>query len=315
MRQPVIKWVTMSCLSMYQMIIFAQDSIMTKMIAASVQLDTVVIMATRQGFSVEDFIRLVQTDESLYSAFHHLRTATYRFETAMTFSDKDQRKKAGYQSVNKQTFDGQCRRMQVLSESAAGNFYKGRKLKHRYYTYDIYDRVFLTHDTVCQHSNPTGTNGKDYTEPTIERHISELKKLIFRPGERSNVPLIGRKTAIFSKDMIDLYDFTILSDVYAGIPVYVFAATIKDAYRDRENKTVFKELMTYFSKKDFQVMARAYRLSQKTAAYMFDVTMRVDLMKQGERYFPEMVVYDGEWDIPTRKKEIGTFTVMFSDFR
>lgn len=290
---------------------FGQDSMATKAIAASVQLDSVVIVATRAGFSTEDFIRLVQTDESLYTAFRNLRTAAYSFDTHMSFSDKRDQIKASYFSSNVQHFDGRCRKMEVLDEGTSGDFYKGRKQKHRYYTYQLYARVFLTEGVICEEPGQRGAQHDEAAEPALERQVSELKKLIFQPGERSHVPLIGRKTEIFSEEMIEYYDFLISSGDYHGQPVYIFTAKVKDMYAHRENKTVFKELITWFSKADFQVVARKYSLSQKTAAFQFDVSMQVDLIKLGEKYFPTYVVYDGDWDIPTKKREIGTFAVRF----
>ncbi len=292
----------------------SQDSTVTKRIAAHVYLDSVVITASRQGFSVEDFIQLVQKDESLYTAFRNLRTASYEFETSMSFWDRQEKIKASFQSSNKQISDGSCRQMEVIRENASGDFHKGRKQKHRYYTYELYDRVFLTHGIVCEEHRQAPGKDQDRSQPAMESQVGELKTLIFRPGEKSHIPLIGRKTEIFSEDMINCYDFSISSEEYNGKATYVFAAKEKDMYSDRENKTVFKELITYFSKDDFQVVARKYTLSQKTAAYLFDVTMKVELIEWQGQYFPKKVVYNGTWNIPTKKRESGTFTVHLSQF-
>lgn len=295
-------------------IISGQDSVRTQMIAARVTLDSVVIVATRQGFSVEDFIRLVQTDESLHTAFRNLRRASYAFDTYMTFYDRRDAVKATWQSKNRQVHDGHCRTLEVLDESWTGDFYKGRKQKQRYYTTTLYERVFATPGRVCPDTN-TDTPTPSTSDPVIERHIGELRKLIFRPGERSNVPLIGRKSEIFSDEMIDRYDFTIVSDLYDDKPVYIFTARVNDRYASRENKTVFKELTTYFHKEDFQVVARTYRLSQSTTAYQFDVSMQVDLIRLDDRYFPSRVQYDGVWNIPTKKREDGMFDIRFYNFQ
>jgi hypothetical protein len=167
----------------------------------------------------------------------------------------------------------------------------------------------------CEEVPSSTTFDKKGNASVIDRNVNELKTLIFRPGEHSHIPFIGSKTEIFSEDMMDRYDFIISSGEYLGKPTYIFTARVNDDFVDRENKTVFKELVTYFSKDDFQVVARTYRLSQDTAAFMFDVTMRIDLTKSGSLYFPETVIYDGVWNIPTRKKESGTFTVHFSQFQ
>jgi hypothetical protein len=289
------------------------DSSVTRAVAAVVQLDSVVITATRKGFDVEDFIRLVQEDESLYEAFRNLRTASYRFTTEMYFYDKHDKQEAEYYSKAEQVSDGRCREMSLLEEKFSDRFTKGRKEKYRYYTFNLYDRVFLTHGRVCEQS-PSALDMQEHDDDRMEDHISELKRLIFTPGRRVNVPLIGRKTELFSERMLDYYDFHIRSDTLHGVPVYVFAAEVRKDFADKENKTVFKKLVTYFSKEDFQVVARNYRLSHNTVLYMFDVEMSVDLVLKGTAYYPARVTYSGTWNIPFKRRETGYFKVILAGF-
>ncbi len=204
--------------------------------------------------------------------------------------------------------------METLQEDWSGRFFKGKKQLPRFYTYALYDRVFLTNGQVCIDTSDTAAEhtGSDHS---MEHHVRALRDLIFRPGTRADVPFIGQKTEIFSEDMVDLYDFVIRSDTLRGMPVYVFSAIVKDAYADQENRTVYKELTTYFSKKDFQVLARDYRLSQNTVFYMFDVTMHVELNRIHGSYVPVQVTYHGTWNIPLKRKETGTFTVQLCDFK
>jgi hypothetical protein len=292
---------------------YGQQFDATKVIAAEVQLDSVVIVASRSGFDPEDFIRLVQEDESLYEAFHNLRTASYDFRTEMSFVDKKDATKATYMSTNSQYFDGVCRTMKTHSESWTGDFYKGKRQKHRYYTYAMYDRLFLTHGRHCLNAE-NGAPGTKQPD-AMERHVEELKNLIFRPGKKSDIPFMGKKTEIFSPDMIGLYDYTIGATLHRGAQCYTFTATVKDAYVDKENKTVFKALSTIFSKADFQVVSRSYTLSQDAAAYMFDITMDVDLVQVGDQYYPSLVKYAGTWNIPTKRKESGTFSIFLDQFK
>jgi hypothetical protein len=280
-----------------------------KMIAATVELDSVVITAMRSGFNIEDFIHLVEQDSSLYLAFHNLRSASYLFETSMAFDDKDGDVRATYEATHRQTYLDSCRSMATIREGWTGDFFKGRTPKHRYYTYELYDRVFLTHGIKC--SNKTGTKAR---ESAMDRHYDGLKTLIFHPGRKAQVPLIGNKTEIFSEKMIGRYDFTITAGDYKETPVYIFTARVKDALEDKENKTVFKELVTFFSRADFQVVARKYSLSQRHAAFQFDVHMDIGLIFEQDRYYPSQITYSGTWDIPLKRQEAGTFTVLFSEF-
>jgi len=289
------------------------DSILAHSIAASVYLDSVVIAATRQGFEVEDFILLVKEDESLHNAFHNLRRISCHFETEMQFNDKKDKLKAEFSGTYDQQYDGKCRRLIESEEMGNGNYFKGKKKKLRYYTAKLYDRVFITHDEVC---NPTGTSsGQLESGDAIDGHMEELKKLIFSPGSKADVPFIGDKTELFSEDMWKYYDFSIKSDTFNGAPVYIFDAAVKAEYEDKENKTVFKTLTTYFSKSDFQVLSRTYRLAYSTLIYMFDVTMHIDLVRINGAYYPSFVKYSGTWNIPTKKRETGFFIVKFDVFQ
>lgn len=287
----------------------------SKYIAATVQLDSVVIVASQSGLNVDDFIDLVLDDASLYDAFHNLRTAGYIFQTTMAFEDRRGRLSATYDAVHRQYYDGRCRRVDTLYQLATGDFFKGRKQKYRYYTYTLYDRLFLTHGIQCTGATAVSSVDASGDGSSIEKHVDELKTLMFRPGHRSHVPLIGRKTEIFSQEMAVLYDYSISVDTVNRIPAYVFTAQVNDAFADRENKMVFKELTTWFSREDFQVIRRSYQMSQSTLAYMFDVRIDVSLMRSAGRYFPTSITYAGEWNIPTRRKEHGTFQIAFSEFQ
>ncbi|MEM1123059.1 MAG: hypothetical protein AAGJ18_21635, partial [Bacteroidota bacterium] len=216
--------------------------------------------------------------------------------------------KASNKHRTKQIVANNCRTMQYLSEEIQGKFYKNKiKRKHRYYTARMHDQVFLTHGEVCgEPENPTissdNLNG-------IQKHINELKKLIFQPGKEVDVPFIGGKTAIFKEKMLKYYDFYILSETLEnGKDCYVFRAVTKPNFAP--NKTIIKYLETYFEKSTFQVMARNYHLKY-SSLFDFDVKMKVLLTQKDDKYLPELVNYSGNWKIPTQKRERVDFTINF----
>jgi len=276
-----------------------------------IYLDSLTVTAKRKGFDAKDFINLVQEDESFYSAFRNLRTKTYHFDSNIKMKNKKGIQKAAYESQMIQVSDGDCRTMEIEMEKADGNFYK-RKKKYRYYTMKMLDRLFYTHERFCESSQ------KDQKEKDskMDQYVSELKQLIFNPGDKINVPFIGNKTEIFSKKMAPYYDYAITSQQYVdGRDCYVFSVRVKPKYqKEKEGKTVIKFLETYFDKKNFQVIARNYQLTYSNLAFSFDVTMNVQLTRLGQKYFPTLVKYNGRWDVPGKKPEIGTFTIKLYDF-
>ena len=278
-----------------------------------VLMDSIVVSASRTGFDIQDFIRIVREDESFYKAFRNIRTRSYSSENKITMFTKKGAPKATYASIIQQISDGSCRTMNTFNEVVSGNFYK-RKKKLRYYTANLYDHLFFTHGKVCESAG--ATDDPPAPKKNMEKHISELKKLIFSPGEKADVPMIGKKTEIFSEKMAKYYDFSITSSTYKnGIDCYVFSAVIKPEYQTRkENKTVIKSLHTYFEKSNFQVVARDYQLKYFGALFDFDIKMKIELIKIGDLYVPEYLEYDGFWDIPMKKPEISKFHARFYDY-
>ncbi len=279
-----------------------------------IHLDSFVVVAAKKGFDVHDFIEMVKTDETFYTAFRNLRSFNYSFSNDITFFDKRDKIKALYQSNCKQLYNNTCREMLCQNETIEGNYYKKRK-KTRYYTSKMYERLFFTKGKICGEENPKETI-RDKEESGMEKHVNELKKLIFSPGEKANIPLIGQKTAIFEEDMMAYYDYAILSKKYKGIDCYVFKVKVKPKFQTKkQGKTIIKYLETYFEKSNLQVLARNYELAYSTAAFDFDVKMHIGLGKYNEKYIPIFIEYDGNWDIPFKKREISHFKIKFSAFK
>ncbi len=275
-----------------------------------ITLDSVTVQASRRGFDVADFVQFVQEDQSFYRAFRNLRFQTYRAENAIAMYDKRNHKKATYRNVIRQLSEGRCRTMEVLEESVTGNFYK-RKKRYRYYTATLFDRLFFTWEKVCEEQQEELET--DAKAKGMEKHIRELKKLIFQPGTKADVPLIGNKTEIFSPKMRPYYDFSIQRKSHQnGRDCYVFTATVKEAYQThKQDKTVIKFLETYFDKDSFQVLARNYRLAYRGSLFDFDVKMEIELEQRGDTYLPRLIRYDGFWDVPGKKPEISRFKARF----
>ena len=83
----------------------------------------------------------------------------------------------------------------------------------------MFDRIFFTHGKICEPLVPPPISGGK----GIQKHINELKKLMFQPGSPVDVPIIGNRTAIFEPQMRPYYDYALRSRPYkTGQDCYVF---------------------------------------------------------------------------------------------
>ena len=170
-------------------------------------MDSFIVTASKQGFNVADFIDIVQKDESFFKAFHNLRFQAHVSDNKVEVFSRKRRIKAANYHQTKQVMEGNCRSMVYLDEKIIGNYFKNKKQrKHRYYTAKMHDQVFLTEGKVCGEPNSPSIDNQKLSG--IQKHINELKKLIFQPGKEVDVPFIGYKTAIFKQKMLKYYDFS-----------------------------------------------------------------------------------------------------------
>lgn len=289
--------------------ILAQDTTDLKHIYEAVHIDPIIVSASR--FDVEDFINMVEKDETFYIAFSNLRHIYYKATNNINFFNKKSINIASYYSQTLQSIDEQgCRSMRVLEESISGKYYARRSEEPQYYTAKMYNKLFFTEGLVCpsEKKSTNKTGSMDY-------HITELKKLIFSPGKKTDVPIIGNKTAIFSPKMSKYYNYAIAQKEFNGLDCHVFIASIKEEYKTKkEDKTVIKHLETYFEKGTHQVVARAYEL-EFHGIFSFAIKMEIVVKKLKENFYvPTKIIYDGYWDIPLKAREKCKFEMHLADF-
>lgn len=286
----------------------AQDTARYK--GMTINLDEVIVKAKRIGFDVNGFIQRVEDDTTFYRAFKNLRLVGFTANNDIRITDKKGGKTiASLKSHTRQVMKGNCRSMEVLDEKTTGNFYT-KKGNYNYYTAELYANLFFTKGTVCGDDN-------GQAKGSLERHKSQLKQLIFNPGKPiSGVPVVGNKVAIFDRDLMRYYDFSITSETYAGgTDCYVFSATIRKNLSSIDRaEVVIDELITYFSKETMEIVGRKYSLSYKTMIFDFKVRMNVQMTKMGDLLLPALITYSGTWNVPFKKRETADFTAKFTDF-
>ena len=282
-------------------------------ISALIYLDSFVVTASKAGFDADDFIDMVRTDESFLEAFHNLRFISYQSSNEFRYFNKKGKEKASYKDIIQQSVIDTCRTMEFLNYNHQGNYFKRNKDRdYNYFTSEMHDRLFYSYRRICDSPKPNLVRSNS---SRLEKYVFELKKLMFKPGEKANVPFIGDKTSIFEEPMIQYYDFKISSEHFDNhVDCYVFSAEVKPKYEGK-NKVVIKNLKTYFDKSNFKVIGRDYQLAYSSGLYQFDVQMHVELTRLNGKYYPINITYDGFWNVPVKKREASKFQLQFFDFK
>lgn len=274
----------------------AQD---TSIFKYPIQMDEVVISATRGGWDVQGFIRRVQNDTTFYKAFKSMRVTSYTATNDIRVYNKKGKINASLYSLTRQKAWKGCRAMETIQERVMGNFYK--KKEYRYYTAELYAYLFFTEDTLCGQDDIVGNSLAEAESGRIGKHKYKLKQLMFNPGSKvAGVPLMGDKAAIFEPGVAQMYDFKLASEEYDGEECYVFKAIPKPEYK---SEVVYNYLATWFRKSDYSIVARDYSLSYSTLAYDFDVHMKVRTQQVAGKLLPVRIEYDGNWHVFTQDRE------------
>ncbi|MBX3253723.1 MAG: hypothetical protein KF862_06235 [Chitinophagaceae bacterium] len=271
----------------------------------------------RNNVNVPSFIERVKNDTTFYKAFRNLRVLQFTSLNDIRMFDKKDGVKASLFSKTSQWAGNGCRYTRVLNEEVTGDMYDHKK-KYNYYTPELYAGLFFARDTVCGESNIVkGTELSVKGKSGTARHKEQLKMLFFNPGKAiPGLPFIGNKTAIFDEDMAALYDYSLDEDEHLGELCYIFSIKAKDRTNGgNKDKIVIDEMVTWFSIKTFEVVARNYSLSYKAGLYDFNVDMQVEMTRFENYLVPRLLRYNGNWDVMFKKREKGVFTATLFDFR
>ncbi len=119
--------------------------------------------------------------------------------------------------------------------------------------------------------------------------------------------------AIFEDDMVPYYDYFIWAADYTdSIPCWVFTAKQKEGIKD--NKTVIKDLTSWFDQENMAVMMREYTIRHNSIILDFDIHIKVTNMYMDGQLVPKRIEYSGMWDIPFKKAEVIDFWLSLSNW-
>lgn len=292
--------------------VVAQTDTLDLNFGAIVFMDSVTVTASRDGFNKNDFIDIIQKDSSLLRAFRNYRFVSFNSNCHMEFFRSTGKGIAQFDQKAYQKIEGNCRQTIIQEEQTAGKIYKSNG-DFKYLTLTMYDRLFQNRKRKCDDPNRPIMVEID-PKNIYQYQVNELKKLIFAPGSKSDLPLLGNMTEIFSKEMSPYYHYQVEHASFENEPCYVFTASIHPSFINENDKTIIKYLRTYFKKENFQVIAREYHIQQSQLFYQFDVSMKIKVDKIDEKYLPTEINYKGFWKVPFKKEERCKFKLEFSDY-
>ena len=282
-------------------------------IAKMVTMDEFVVKAAIEDFNVDDFVSQVIEDTTFYQAFLNLKYFPHDIKGAMTVYNKDEEEFATLQRKARQFLSTDEEKWVEITYEKTNGRIKKKNGKWRYLTAEVYDDVFFP--THKHHVSNEMVQREQELEATskIEKHKAQLKKMLFNPGQPiENVPFIGDKLAIFSKEMVPFYDYSIFLYEYNDtIPCIAFSSFVKEG---EEDEVVIRDMTSYFHRDTHEVIAREYRLAHKTILFDFDISIMVENMLVDGWLMPKSVSYDGGWDVPFKKPEIISFQMECYDY-
>lgn len=278
-----------------------------------IQLDEVVITAQATGFDVDAFVRQVREDTTFHKAFLNTRYHPHMLHSGLTVRNKGEREMAALYREARLVRQGN-KAHQVIEVDREGGRLRDRKGGFRYLTVEMYDDVFFPKGTYVADNRVAARKLEVDRSSRFEKYKTELKKFMFDPGsEIASVPLIGHKLALFEPHMAPLYDFRIWSDSRNGRPCWVFSADAKPEFRD--GRTVIKTMDTWFDQESGEVLAREYRIANSSIILDFDITIKVENRPMDGALLPIRVDYDGDWNIPFKKRELVKFWLIYTEWK
>lgn len=282
------------------------------------QLGEVVVHGGAQGLQLEGFFRQVMEDTTFYHAFLNTKYHAHAVESELRVRDKKSRETAGLYRKGRMVRTGPMAELVLDSVREIGKL-RDRNGGIRFLTAEMYDDVFFPKGQ-WRASNRIAAREQEISRASrFDKYKSELKKFMFNPGQEiASVPFIGDKLDIFDPSMVPYYDYTLDSDYLRDHSCWVFTAVARDSVDGRparEDDTVIKRMTTWFDDGNMNVIARQYRIAHASLFLDFDITIHVDNTEVDGELVPTLVQYEGDWDIPFKKRELVRFHLAMSDWR
>ena len=271
-----------------------------------VTLAEVDISAISDSFDTKGFINIVNRDTTFYLAFKAMNYYPAKYKGWLKVFKKGEKEKGEIDRQALRHKENDMMWVTIEEEELSGKV-KHKNGEFKYKTAETWDDVFFPKVKQFVSLYRKKEFEKERGLSAAEKHRLEIKQMVFNPGnEVEGVPLVGNKMGIFEPEMQPYYNFSVYPGKYKdSINCWIFEAEVKPEYR--KGKTVIKSLITYFDKKNYNVMKRVYVIEYYSIPLDFNIKVEVENQYFKNVLLPENVRYNGFFNVPFMKKEIIEF--------
>lgn len=280
----------------------------------TVTIDSAYTVTAKRGLDMSDFVNVMINDTAFFQAFHDLRLYSFTANNLIKTYDDDN--KILSKIVRKVSHDNSTpnyKQTQLLIIDS-GKVFK-RNGEFELYTVKMFSYIFMN----AKNTDFIQTKKVEGNLTDEEGYKQKLKTLIFNPGKPvKGIPLISDKTEIFGAELRNYYTFTFYYATYQdSIPVFYFKCKTKEGLNWwKEGDTMIKELTTIFDARNLTILGRYIDMRYSSVPFDFNVKMNIEMSYISEdKLAPTHISYDGDWDIPFKKKEICTFDIYHTGFK
>ena len=299
------------------LLLFPFFSLAQNGVVKSVVLDSVMITAVKDGFSVEEFIHYVKTDTTFYQGFKNLRYYNHDYHSDLKVLKKSGEVLGSLFRSGKYAITNEQLVVHIDSTFDDGKIFN-RKGKYRHYTPEFFDEIFFPNDTIAV--TKYARSREKEIEDENEQNEEDAKTIVFSIGSgdvETGNSKNKKKLAVFDIDMQQYYDYLISQEIFQdSIECYSFTVRMKEGLEKKEEEQVLiRELVSYFDKQTFNVMYRKYVMSYRYWLIDLDVSVEVYMDYADSELVPSYVHYNGFWDIPFAKPEYADFKLWNYNFK
>ena len=286
-------------------------------VVKSVVLDSVMITAVKDGFSIEEFIHYVKTDTTFYQGFKNLRYNNHDFHSDLKVLKKSGEVLGSLFRSGKYAITNEQLVVHIDSTFDDGRIFN-RKGEYRHYTPEFFDKIFFPKDTISV--TKFARSREKEIDDENEQNEEDAKTIVFSIGSgdvEAGNSKNKKKLAVFDIDMQQYYDYLISQETFQdSIKCYSFTVRMKeDLEKKDEEKILIRELVSFFDKETFNVMYRKYIMSYRNWIIELDVSVEVYMDYVEAKLVPSYIHYNGFWDIPFAKPEYADFKLWNYNFK